>query len=215
MNETVYDRVIKNYEGEVIQGELEKKVALTKLKKTINEMKERLETLDESKQKDQLLDNLLDYARAYNSLLDKGIIDYEKFGRRLEVARGTQGLAAGLEKFKKDIAASRATPSTPTKSTTFTERITKRITKAAPIPAAVASRLNIEDELDNISLAEAVNGKTAVRELTEAEMEEMEKQLENFGGGRRKRSRRRKTNTKRRKTYKRSRRNSRKRSCRK
>jgi hypothetical protein len=201
MNETVYDRVIKKYEGEVIQGELEKKVALTKLKKTINEMKERLETLDESKQKDQLLDNLLDYARAYNSLLDKGIIDYEKFGRRLEVARGTQGLAAGLEKFKKDIAASRATPSTPATPTTFMERIT--------------SRLNIEDELADISLAEAVSRKTAVRELTAAEMEEMEKQLENFGGGRRKRSRRRKTNTKRRKTNKRSRRNSRKRSCRK
>lgn len=212
MNETVYDRVIKKYEGEVIQGELEKKVALTKLKKTINEMKERLETLDESKQKDQLLDNLLDYARAYNSLLDKGIIDYEKFGRRLEVARGTQGLAAGLEKFKKDIAASRATPSTPTKSTTFTERITKRITKAAPIPAAVASRLNIEDELANISLGEALN---RPRELTEAEMAKLDDMLADLEGGRRKRSRRRKTNTKRRKTNKRNRRNSRKRSCRK
>lgn len=212
MNETVYDRVIKKYEGEVIQGELEKKVALTKLKKTINEMKERLETLDESKQKDQLLDNLLDYARAYNSLLDKGIIDYEKFGRRLEVARGTQGLAAGLEKFKKDIAASRATPSTPTKSTTFTERITKRITKAAPIPAAVASRLNIEDELANISLGEALN---RPRELTEAEMAKLDDMLADLEGGRRKRSRRRKTNTKRRKTNKRNRRNSRKRSYKK
>lgn len=133
----------------------------------------------------------------------------EKTANRLQEARTStitnrvelHNLGVGLQEFNKQIAASRATPSTPTKSTTFTERLT--------------SRLNIEDELADISLAEAVNGKTAVRELTAAEMAKLDDMLADLEGGKRKRSRRRKTNTKRRKTNKRNRRNSRKRSCRK
>lgn len=150
----------------------------------------------------------------------------EKTANRLQEARTStitnrvdlHNLGVGLEEFKKQIAASRATPSTPTKSTTFTERLTQRFTRtAAPIPAAVASRLNIEDidaQLANISLADATRG--SVRELTAEEREKIAEEMENFGGSRRKCSRRR-TNkkTKRRKTNKRNRRNSRKRSYKK
>lgn len=104
-------------------------------------------------------------------------------------------LETGLEEFKKQIAASRATPSTPN---TFMGRITQRFTGTKELPKG------IEDELAGISLAEAV--REPVRELTEAEKEALAEQIANLGGGKRKRSRRRKTNkkTKRRKTNKRN-----------
>lgn len=111
-------------------------------------------------------------------------------------------LETGLEEFKKQIAASRATPSTPN---TFMGRITQRFTGTKELPKG------IEDELAGISLAEATElvrepVREPVRELTEAEKEALAEQIANLGGGKRKRSRRRKTNkkTKRRKTNKRN-----------